>query len=555
MPIDLRTVRHVVVYGFISFAAAGCSEKNTEELLRDLRSTGESQLTSSTGLRTLIASAKRGDKPALRGLIDFYLSKPTSIIYRALIEFDSLAALPAHLRCLGLEEKTGVQGVSDKMFALQAIDEIFRSKLKASSLGETQLGKIETAVAGCLKHSQAKNDIGLRLAAINTLEARIRHRSDIPVSETVKNTLVQIARTASTNQSFRLARESLRALGSTQDTGVLPVLVESLFRSSSTYGSSLFEARTGLAQFGDKAATFLEQALSGHSEVITAFFKKNGITESAQISRIAVALGDLHTPRAMEQLTRRVANPNARRSIRISGVIQSICRLGLTQAKYDLAALANDQQANHIARLHAIDSLQYIGDHRVVPALLKVSGNQSEDDVVRSRAISVAAILAKKKQYKRIVAVLNGLSEQKGLNLAVGATTKAVQTYLAESKACKANLSCYIEILGNNGSDLEKTNYAAISMLRVRKGYLGIAALTKAFGRVSDDDRSLLLTVIERLVGHPKAKLEDLKSLQTTLEQSKQRESDSAKAFLGDEIQLRQRLLSIRLGHILSERS
>jgi len=539
------------------FVSGACIEKNTADLIRELESVRDT----SDELPTLSLLIARGDAESLKGLIDSYLRTPSSSIYRAIVEFDSRSALPVHLLCLNVSDSR--QSREDMLIALQSIDNILRDET-TTRLPPEDLSAIDKNIIQYLqkeKNSVADTDNDLKLTAIRTLSIRMKTYPNMPLSNEVSIELMRIAQRSAKQQNFWLARESILLLGTTGEEIVLPLLVESLFRSSKTYGSSFFDARIGLARFGSIAADFLDRVLASKNDQLNRFFKKRDIKDFTRLSRIAISLGDLHTSKAMGLLVAQVTDVHSKRSIRISGILETIGRLGLKQARGQLVLLASDQQANHISRRHALSALRYIGDYRIVSKMIELFLNQSDAREVRYNAIAVAAMLASKKQLQAVSAALNSVSQNtvsaRDDTVAEGAL-KSARIYLDESERCGGELSCFVSALKSESSDVDSINFSAISLLRIRNGYTSLSALAEALGRIADDDKRVVLTVIERLIGHPKSELADLKQLLSVVNGSVRNdtvfENKKKQVFLGDENQLRLRLLSIRLNHIVSDR-
>lgn len=546
------------LFGAIFFSlilACSCSNKETADLLKDLRTSKNIDRKK----RLIGQLVRRNDKDALLGLIDIFVEKPSSVVYRAIVEYDSVLSLPAHLALLSCTDDRACSD-DDKMIALHVINDLFSnvdsagSKRAEAPLLVSKILDIEEQLTAFLRRDQGGDDRNdrLRLMVLNCLASRFRHYSETPFKDATLDLLIEMATLPSGEQNFGLSRVALRILGATVDIKVLPVLVQSLFRQSKAHGSSFFDARLGIARFGSQAGEFLDTILSDQSSQSNSFFKRAGIDKKTRLSRLAIVLGDLHSSTAMNRLIDHVASNHARTSIRMSGILETVGRLGLTQARSSLVSLAKDQQATHICRERALDAILYIGNRGVVVPMTTIALRQADSWDLRQRAIEVAAMLSSPKQMKGIRAALTEIVKR---DVSIELKLQSVKRYIELAERCRGKSDCLLRVLESERSDLDSINYAAIAMLRSRTGYLALAPLASVIKRVADDDRRIILTVVERIIGHPRTKQEDLKRLQTALDTVSKDESESKQAFLGDENQLRSRLLSIRIARLLSERS
>jgi HEAT repeat protein len=323
--------------------------------------------------------------------------------------------------------------------ALNYSDEDFdRATVAAGVLGDM---KAADAVDPLIK--AAEKSLPIKSRANNAKLAAIRALVKIGDKKAVP-TLVTILTTSADEQDFMLNQKAALGLAELRDPSTVPALIKGLFMTGR--GINIFqESRLALVRIGEPAVDPLIQLLQEKNPEIKEMavkLKFDEATPGVVPFKAAVVLGDLRAKKAVGPLVARLSMPQ--KSGEHSAVAIALGYIGTPQAVDTLIGLVKNPKADPGLRASSADGLYLSGDRRAVPVLLDVakSGYIGKASDLRANAAVDLARIAGKEHFDAFKALVEKETAVQGI---FGEALDRMQV----AKDCGNDVTCYGKVLAD----------------------------------------------------------------------------------------------------------
>ena len=328
--------------------------------------------------------------------------------------------------------------------ALDYTDESFDKAIVASSvLGEM---KAESAVEKLIAAAEQPLPIKSRAnsAKMEAMRAlvKIGDRRAVP-------TLIKILSTSADEQDFLLNQRAALGLAEFADPSSIPALVGGLFMTGR--GTNIFqECRLALVRMGQASVDPIIELFRGDNADVEEMGEKydfDGVTPGVVQEKAAYLLGDLRAAKAVPILVSHLNGPA--KGHEHSAIAIALGQIGTPQAVNALIAVASDGKREPIVRASASDALYISGDRRAIPTLMGLAksgyittpGGEKASDLRANAAIDLAR-LAGAEHYDAFKAMADAETEVQGV---FGEALDRFQV----AKECGQDLACYGKALGD----------------------------------------------------------------------------------------------------------
>ena len=417
-------IRIVGLAALLALATAGCTGDPNDPLtwakkVKDLREQKEA-------LDHLANMDVERARPAVPYLIELYKSSKKPEHLEALARFKDPETKPLMLEALDysdddFDRAVVAAGVLGEMKAVDAVDPLIK------------------AVEKPLPIKSRANSV--RVAAIRSLVKIGDKRAVEPLGK--------ILTTSADEQDFLLNQKAALALAELRDPAGIPALIKGLFMTGR--GINVFqECRLALVRLGDPSVQPLINLLDDQNPEIRAMAKQLKFDENSPgvvVTKASIVLGDLRAKKAVPRLIAHLGIPQ--KGGEHTAIAIALGYIGTPQAVDSLIAILKNPKAAPPLRASAADGLYLSGDKRAVSTLMDIAksgyvtapNGKKASDLRANAAIDLARI-GGREHFDAFKALADKESEAQG---PFGEALDRLQV----AKECGGNLACYGKILND----------------------------------------------------------------------------------------------------------
>jgi HEAT repeat protein len=382
----------------------------------------------------------RDQKEALDRIANMDVEK-ARVVVPELLELYNQSRSAEHLQALARykDERTKAAFIE----ALDYTDEEFdRAVIAAGVLGQMKAtDAVDKLIAGSEKPLPIKSRANAaKLAAMGAL-VKIGDKRATPA-------LTKLLTTSADEQDFLLNQKAALGLAELRDPAAVPALIKGLFMTGR--GTDIFsECRLALVRIGQPSIDPLIELYQEKNPEIREMAKAQQFRDGIVVHKAAYLLGDLRATKAVPVLIAGLGKPRRGEEFNEHATMAiSLGQIGTPQAVDALMAIVQNPKAEVGLRASAADALYMSGDKRAVPVLLEVArsgyvtvGGQKASDLRANAAIDLSRI-AGPETLPAFKALADKEKEVEGV---FGEAMDRLQ--VAES--CKGNLACFGKTLSD----------------------------------------------------------------------------------------------------------
>jgi HEAT repeat protein len=382
----------------------------------------------------------RDQKEALDRIANMDVEK-ARVVVPELLDLYNQSRSAEHLQALARYKDPRTKDVMIE--ALAYTDEEFdRAVIAAGVLGDLKAADaVDKLIAAAEKPLPIKSRANAaKLAAIRAL-VKIGDKKAVPA-------LTKLLTTSADEQDFLLNRSAALGLSELRDPAAVPALIKGLFMTGR--GTDIFqECRLALVRIGEPSIDPLMELYQDKNPDVREMAKAQQFRDGIVVHKAAYLLGDLRARKAVPLLIAGLGKPRRGDDFNEHATIAiSLGQIGTPQAVDALMAIVQNAKAEVGLRASAADALYMSGDKRAVPVLLDLArsgyvtvGGQKASDLRANAAIDLSR-LAGPETLPAFKALADKEKEVEGV---FGEAMDRLQV----AKTCEGNLACFGKTLSD----------------------------------------------------------------------------------------------------------